>query len=451
MRRYLLVITIITQIFCHAAIPNLAVADDLPHIAISGTLGLDTLTPSDLKIHTLDLPAGQYLDSADGPFSLHLENSAGLELYVRRFQPQYDSQVDNEVSFREIFPRQDGTARIILKHEDTVLATLSVSPNVPSVQVIRPNGGEDLSGEVLVQWNADDSDADPLRFDLLYSRDAGVTWLPIVLNVEGDSYAWNTDEIGGGTACLIRILANDGVNTGEDQSDDPFTITEKLPTVQILSPPDDSHFFSGQLVTFKGYGTDPEDGPLHPDSLTWRSDLVGDLGTGRGISLPDLPSGEHLITLAAEDSNSNTGQSTITIHIAASEDSDGDGISDDADNCSLASNPGQADFDSDGTGDACDDSDGDSFVDSMDNCPELANDQADADQDGTGDACEAIAGDLDGDGDVDRKDMAVILEALNTAATGADDPRDLDRDGMITALDMRKLVLLCTRPRCATE
>jgi len=28
---------------------------------------------------------------------------------------------------------------------------------------------------------------------------------------------------------------------------------------------------------------------------------------------------------------------------------------------------------------------------------------------------------------------------------------DLDGDGVITGLDARKLVLLCTRPRCAVE
>ena len=62
-----------------------------------------------------------------------------------------------------------------------------------------------------------------------------------------------------------------------------------------------------------------------------------------------------------------------------------------------------------------------------------------------------VPGDLDGDSDVDRDDLNVILAARNTPASGPDDPRDLDGDGMITVLDARKLVLLCTRPRCACE
>jgi hypothetical protein len=64
-----------------------------------------------------------------------------------------------------------------------------------------------------------------------------------------------------------------------------------------------------------------------------------------------------------------------------------------------------------------------------------------------------IPGDLDGDGDVDRNDLNVLLadrdKSVSASSCGAS--CDLDDDGTITALDARKLVLLCTRPRCATE
>ena len=63
--------------------------------------------------------------------------------------------------------------------------------------------------------------------------------------------------------------------------------------------------------------------------------------------------------------------------ICVSQDTDGDGILDDADNCPNIANPDQTDSDMDGVGDVCD------------NCPNDSNaDQADADGDGIGDACE---------------------------------------------------------------
>ncbi|MHB1317237.1 MAG: thrombospondin type 3 repeat-containing protein [Anaerolineae bacterium] len=78
-------------------------------------------------------------------------------------------------------------------------------------------------------------------------------------------------------------------------------------------------------------------------------------------------------------------------------DADFDGVCGDVDNCPLVPQPEQTDSDSDGTGDICDichldpynDVDGDGVCGDVDNCPLIANPgQTDADGDGTGDACE---------------------------------------------------------------
>jgi uncharacterized repeat protein (TIGR03803 family) len=57
--------------------------------------------------------------------------------------------------------------------------------------------------------------------------------------------------------------------------------------------------------------------------------------------------------------------------------------------------------------------------------------------------------DLNNDGKVDLDDLLVIQRALNSRATGKNDRRDMNRDGVINAEDARLLTLWCTKPRCA--
>ena len=114
-------------------------------------------------------------------------------------------------------------------------------------------------------------------------------------------------------------------------------------------------------------------------------------------------------------------------------DRDRDGVPDVWDNCPAVANPGQADADGDGTGDACDarpghddrDGDGDGVPNGSDNCAGVGNpDQADTDGDGVGDACDATprGGDADGDGWADLDD--------NCPAVYNEEQYDSDADGV---------------------
>ncbi len=112
-------------------------------------------------------------------------------------------------------------------------------------------------------------------------------------------------------------------------------------------------------------------------------------------------------------------------------DYDHDGLGDECDNCRIDYNPDQADSNSDGLGNACD-SDLDQVLNRFDNCPAVNNsEQQDTDADGVGDVCDlcpstvpgavvdatgcpwVIAGDFDGDGDVDEDDYVHFRECLS--------------------------------------
>lgn len=57
--------------------------------------------------------------------------------------------------------------------------------------------------------------------------------------------------------------------------------------------------------------------------------------------------------------------------------------------------------------------------------------------------------DYNGDGEIDQKDVNLLLARVGQNASGSNDPMDLDQDGKITILDERKLITQCTNPGCA--
>lgn len=142
-------------------------------------------------------------------------------------------------------------------------------------------------------------------------------------------------------------------------------------------------------------------------------------------------------------------------------DLDGDGIDDSVDNCPVVANADQTDTDGDGQGNACDtdddndgltdadestrgtdplkkDSDGDLISDPSDNCPINSNlDQLDTDGDGSGNTCDS---DDDSDGKADSSDNCPLVANADQQDTDGDGKGDVcedddDGDGVSDSAD----------------
>ena len=127
---------------------------------------------------------------------------------------------------------------------------------------------------------------------------------------------------------------------------------------------------------------------------------------------------------------------------------------------STTTDPTNPDTDGDGLLDGEEDINKNGAVDIGETSPILADTDGDGYSDGEEvakgsdpldpNSVPTITGDLDSDGDVDQNDLNILLTYRNQPASACPEC-DIDGDGIITVLDARKLVLLCTRPRCATE
>jgi hypothetical protein len=99
-----------------------------------------------------------------------------------------------------------------------------LGPHAPSVTVTYPNGGETLEGEVALAWSATDLDDEDLTFSVYYSNNGGTNWTLITSGLTNQTLLWDTTTVSDGDEYMIRVVVSDGLLTGEDSSDENFTI-----------------------------------------------------------------------------------------------------------------------------------------------------------------------------------------------------------------------------------
>jgi len=281
---------------------------------INQTAGRTTLDP----LYRLSVPDPEW--PAGGTCSIVLKDAGDQVLDAYPFTPNIDTDPiegqDEILTISEVVPDDPNLAQVEVQCDGQMLATQVASANAPAVHVLSPDGGESWgSGPQTISWEASDADGDPLHYIVQVSADADATWTTLAADLSDTSFAFDTALVAGSDQALVRVVATDGLLTGQDSSDATFTVAAKPPQVSIEWPADGSSVPPGDTVMLNGYAYDPEDGPLDDPALVWQSDRDGPLGGGAEVVTSTLSTGWHTITLAATDSDSMEGNAHVNIFV----------------------------------------------------------------------------------------------------------------------------------------
>ncbi len=182
------------------------------------------------------LPEAEYAAMPEGEYTFVYLDASSAVLGEHKVDFWIEGSDWDVLPFSVVIPYLDGTARIELRKGAATLAQKIVSANAPAVQITTPAGGESYFTEVSITWTGSDLDGDPLSYAVLYSSDGGTTWTTADIEIQQQDYTLNLIGLPPGDNYLVRVIATDGVNTGEDVSDAPFEVLNAVFLPAISKP-----------------------------------------------------------------------------------------------------------------------------------------------------------------------------------------------------------------------
>jgi hypothetical protein len=249
-----------------------------------------------------------------GQYSIRLLSRSGAVLASYPFTPEAVEDASELLSFYQVVNAVPGAAavQIVRLADAAVLDSYPLSANPPTISgVTLVNAPNPVIGTVTLSWKAGDPDGGALSFDLSYSRDGGLTFMPLRFGVKGSSAQVDTGPLGGSTSAVFRVTASDGANLASANSA-PFAMASKPPVVRILNPQDGLHIQHGQIINLEAEADDPQDGS--EVTYSWKTQ-GGTFGSGDRVTVGILAMGANTITVTATNSHGQSASDSIKVYV----------------------------------------------------------------------------------------------------------------------------------------
>jgi hypothetical protein len=195
-------------------------------VAVSGVLNIDGT-----KLVRLN-PVFRYpwlseasIDYPQGRYTVQVETQTG-NVFESTFSGELGDDTEKGLQSFGFF-----SARLAVPAEEEIVRVSIISladrrelgrlerSRPPRMRILDPAGGAQLTGEVTVKFDVEDSDTpkEQIRVQIAYSHDNGVQWVPVAVNVPAsvgavtfDAKQVQASKKGSG---VIRVIASDGLNT----------------------------------------------------------------------------------------------------------------------------------------------------------------------------------------------------------------------------------------------
>ena len=185
-------------------------------LIVSGSIRRDgSAGRLDPAYHSTDFDPGDPLPSS-GDQCIRLSGASGTlatYCFTLPFRAHQSNEPLDEERFTLKVPFAAGTTRVALVRDNRELATLTASPNAPTLNITSPRAGDTWQGQQTITWTGADADGGALTYTVLYTPDGGKSWYPIELDTTNPQLALSTAEIASGDQIYFRVLASDGLNT----------------------------------------------------------------------------------------------------------------------------------------------------------------------------------------------------------------------------------------------
>jgi len=195
-----------------------------------------------------------------------------------------------------------------------LIVSFSITPNVyaqtntpPVISISNPDPGQYLTaGSINFSGGAVDAEDGSLHSQMQWSSN--------VSGFIGSGSIFTTTLPPGDHTITATVTDSGGLTSQATVSGIIVLASNQAPVITIITPSTGDIFGNGEPVTFEGSAIDDHDGDVS-ETLSWSSNIDGQLSTGPSFTTSELSVGIHTITVMAFDSFFWLSINSVTIMI----------------------------------------------------------------------------------------------------------------------------------------